>query len=54
MATYKITSDREIAGKTAGEIVTDDDLAGSNVVALIEAGHITKTKTTKLDTEEQE
>jgi len=54
MATYKVTSDREVAGKQTGETVTDDDLIGANVEALIEAGHIQKIKSTKLENQERE
>ena len=54
MATYKVVSDREVAGKHTGEMISDDDLAGANVDALIEAGHIQKIKSTKLENQEQE
>jgi hypothetical protein len=40
MANYKVVTDR-VAGKTAGDTVTDEELSGINVAALIEAGHIT-------------
>lgn len=51
MASYKVLSDR-VAGKTAGDTVTDEELLGVNVEALIEAGHIGATpKATKADKE---
>lgn len=39
MAQYKVISDR-IADKQVDDVVSDDDLAGANVEALIDAGHI--------------
>ncbi len=52
MANYKILSDR-IADKKAGDTVTDDELVGLNVDALIEAGHLSEaiTKPSKADKE---
>jgi hypothetical protein len=53
MANYKVVTDR-VAGKAAGDTVTDDELSGINVAALIEAGHIvgeTQPKTQKADKE---
>jgi hypothetical protein len=44
MTHYTVTSDR-VAGHNAGDTVTDDDLAGANVPALIAAGHLTVTET---------
>jgi hypothetical protein len=40
MASYKIVSDR-IAGKKAGDTITDEELDGCDIPALVEAGHIT-------------
>lgn len=40
MANYKITSDR-MQDRKEGDIVSDTDLSGANIDALIEAGHIT-------------
>lgn len=37
---YQITSEG-FTGKEPGEIVTEDELEGCNIPALIEAGHIT-------------
>ena len=54
MATYKITGDAIVAGKKTGETVTDADLEGANVEALIEGGHVAPTtKATKAATQEQ-
>ena len=39
MANYLVTSTR-LAGFEPGDIVTDSDLEGSNIEALIEGGHI--------------
>jgi hypothetical protein len=47
MATYKVTSEL-VAGKSLGDTITDDELNGSSIEALISAGHIEPTtKTTK-------
>lgn len=54
MATYKIIGGLPVAGKKSGETVTDTDLDGVNVEALIEGGHIAPTtKAAKATTEEQ-
>jgi len=37
---YTVTSDLEVCGKKKGETLTEKDLAGVNVEALIGAGHI--------------
>lgn len=37
---YIVTSDLEVCGKKKGETLTDKDLDGFNVEALIGAGHI--------------
>jgi hypothetical protein len=39
MATYKIISDNSSLGKS-GTTVSDNDLAGFNVAALISGGHL--------------
>jgi hypothetical protein len=57
MANYIVTSAR-LAGFKPGDIVTDSDLKGSNIKALIESGHISthtvkKSAKTK-DTDEKE
>ena len=57
MANYIVTSAR-LAGFKLGDIVTDSDLDGSSIEALIEAGHLStqtvkKSAKTK-DTDEKE
>jgi hypothetical protein len=39
MATYKIISDRLTVGKQ-GQTIDDDALAGANIQALVDGGHI--------------
>jgi len=39
MASYKVASDL-VAGKKPGDTITDQELEGCNIDALIEAGHI--------------
>lgn len=39
MSTYTVTS-HKLAGHEHGDTVTDDDLEGANVPALIAAGHL--------------
>lgn len=39
MSKYTVTSNR-IAGHAQGDTVTDDDLKGTNVPALIAGGHL--------------
>lgn len=52
MANYKVVSDM-VAGKNPGDTITEDELVGVNVDALIAAGHIADggTKSTKADKE---
>ena len=50
MATYKIISDN-VAGKQAGDTITDEELNGCSVDALIVSGHIQKTTTKKVEAE---
>lgn len=45
MASYKITGCREVAGRKAGEIVSEADLTGVNIPALIKGGHLAPTTT---------
>lgn len=40
MNSYRIVGDREVVGRKPGEVITDDDLDGVNVSALIEGGHV--------------
>ena len=46
---YKVTSDR--MPWPAGQIVTDDDLEGCNIEALLDGGHLAKARNTKPDPE---
>lgn len=46
MKSYKVLSGR-IAGKKAGEVVTEAELAGSNIEALVDGGHIEKVSSKK-------
>jgi hypothetical protein len=39
MTSYKVKSAR-VTDRKVGDVVTDADLAGLNVAALVEAGHI--------------
>jgi hypothetical protein len=39
MNTYIVTSDR-LAGFRRGDVISDKDLEGANVEALLDAGHI--------------
>lgn len=53
--TFKIIGDLAVAGKNPGETVTDTDLEGVNVEALLEGGHIApnNSKAAKATAEEQ-
>ena len=46
MATYKVIADN-LAGKKPGDIITDEELIGCSVEALILGGHIEANKTSK-------
>lgn len=46
MTTYKVLSDR-LAGREKGSKVTADELAGVNIDALIQAGHLAEQKANK-------
>jgi len=46
MASYKVVSDL-VSGKKSGDTITDEELVGCNVDALIEGGHITAESTSK-------
>ena len=39
MASYKVASD-SVAGKQPGDVITEQELEGCNIEALVEAGHI--------------
>lgn len=55
MTTYKISGNRKVAGKNPGENISNDELAGCNIDALVQGGHLSPitTKTVKV-TKEQE
>lgn len=44
MRTFTVVGVCEVAGKIAGESLTEADLGDANVDALIEGGHIVETK----------
>ena len=48
--TYRVTSDN-LEGHKLGDTVTEADLAGANIEALIEGGHITKNNNKKKEEE---
>jgi hypothetical protein len=50
MASYKVISNR-VVGKKAGDAITDEELAGANIEALIEAGHLAPVNTKKKNDE---
>lgn len=51
MASFKVVSDL-VDGKKPGDTITDEELVGCNVDALIAAGHITgETSSKKSDKE---
>lgn len=50
MASYKVLSD-DLVGHAAGDTVTDQDLEGCNIAALVEAGHLAESTKTKADKE---
>jgi len=50
MASYKVLSNR-VSGKKAGDLISDEELAGANVDALIEAGHLAANNSKKKNDE---
>jgi hypothetical protein len=50
MASYKVLSDL-VDGKTAGDQISDDELQGCDIAALVEAGHLAETTTKKTEKE---
>jgi hypothetical protein len=50
MASYKVTSEL-VAGKSLGDTITDDELQGSSIEALISGGHIEYKQTKKVEAE---
>lgn len=50
MTSYKVLCEN-LTGKNPGDTVTDEELDGMNIAALIAGGHIEPTTKTKKDTE---
>lgn len=55
MTTYKITGSRQVAGRPPGSILSQEDLAGCNITALIRGGHLTPnpTKAPKAESDQE-
>ena len=55
MAQFKVVSTR-VSGHSQGSLVSEQDLNGANIAALIEAGHIAEigSKPSKKETKEQD
>jgi len=47
MSNYKVAGPVEVAGVKPGGNLTDEDLEGANIEALLAAGHIASVKTSK-------
>lgn len=43
MSKYKIAGARPVAGHAPGDTISETDLAGANIGALVEAGHLVPT-----------
>jgi len=50
MASYKVLSDL-VDGKTVGDQISDDELQGCDIAALVEAGHLAETTSKKTEKE---
>lgn len=50
MASFTVSSEL-IAGKNLGDTISDVELEGCNIAALLEAGHLVETSTKKTDKE---
>lgn len=50
MASYTVSSDL-VAGKNLGDTISDVELEGCNIAALLEAGHLVETTSKKTDKE---
>lgn len=37
---YRIVGSRSVAGRAPGEVLSDEELAGCNLAALVEGGHL--------------
>lgn len=55
MNNYRITGRRTIAGRQPGTTLTDDDLTGCNIAALVRGGHLSPipNRPNKADTHEE-
>ena len=54
MRTFTITGRRHVAGKSPGQTVREDDLAGCNIAALIQGAHLTENPTKAPQAEKKE
>lgn len=56
MRTFTIIGSRPVAGRPTGHTVSQDDLTGCNIPALIQGGHLTEnpTKAPQAETTEEE
>jgi hypothetical protein len=52
MTTYRIVGNHSVAGVAPGGTVTDADLEGANIEALVDAGHLEPGNQTKTKKEE--
>jgi len=50
MANYKVLSNL-VEGKNAGDNISDDELQGCDIAALVEAGHLAEPSTKKTEKE---
>ena len=44
---WTVTSSSPVCGKTTGQTLTDADLAGCNIAALVAGGHLAEAKPAK-------
>lgn len=51
---YRIVGGRPVAGKQPGEVLSEDDLEGVNVDALIRGGHVVEERPAKRAKQEEE
>lgn len=55
MSKFKIVGRRPVAGKQPGEVLSEDDLEGVDVDALVRGGHVVEVKkATRVVEQEQE
>ena len=50
---FRIVGGRPVAGRQPGEVLSEDDLAGLNVDALIRAGHVVEERPKKAKQQEE-